>query len=163
MAAALYAMAFLLESALAVRSGFKSASPGIACSHRQPAGPACHQYFALPQRRDFPQSPLSRVFGGTTAHPARQPENSFVTVPAVIAELQTGWRRLLAVALAVGTLGAVAVSGCGEKSEPAVHPPTTAATTTTPPATTTTPATTTPPATTVKPATPTAPVPKTTP
>jgi hypothetical protein len=67
-------------------------------------------------------------------------------------------RRLLPVALVAGALGAVAVSGCGEKSEPTVHPPTTAATTTTPPATTT-PA----PSTTAKTPTPTAPVPKTTP
>ena len=69
-----------------------------------------------------------------------------------------GTRRLLPLALAAGTLAAVAVAGCGEKSEPAIHPPTTAATVTTAPTTTT------PPATIAKPnRTPTAPVPKTTP
>jgi hypothetical protein len=89
--------------------------------------------------------------------PARQPENAFVTVPAVIARLEAGRRRLLALALTAGALGAMVLSGCGEKSEPPIHPPTTVATTTTPPATTTapTPTRTTP--------TPTAPVPKTTP
>ena len=49
-------------------------------------------------------------------------------------------------------VAALAVTGCGEKSEPSVHPPTT----TTPPPTTTAPA-----PTATKPApTPTAPVPK---
>ncbi|HEX5820244.1 MAG TPA: hypothetical protein VFY30_00605 [Solirubrobacterales bacterium] len=76
----------------------------------------------------------------------------------MITEREAIRRRLLPVALVAGALGAVALSGCGEKSEPAVHPPTTAATTTTPPATTT-PA----PTTTAKTPTPTAPVPKTTP
>ena len=53
---------------------------------------------------------------------------------------------------------ALAAAGCGEKSEPAVHPPTTVA------APTTAPTTTAPGPTTTKPAqTPTAPVPKTTP
>jgi len=76
----------------------------------------------------------------------------------VITEPEAGRRRLLPLVLVAGALGAVAAAGCGEKSEPAVHPPTTAATTTTPPATTV------PPPTTTKPApTPTAPVPKTTP
>ncbi|MGA9371416.1 MAG: hypothetical protein WBV53_06175 [Solirubrobacterales bacterium] len=76
----------------------------------------------------------------------------------MITEPEAGRRRLLAVVLVAGTLGAVALAGCGEKSEPAVHPPTTAATTTTPPATTA------PPATATRPTpTPTAPVPKTTP
>jgi hypothetical protein len=75
----------------------------------------------------------------------------------MIARLEAGRRRLLALVMAAGALGAVAVSGCGEKSEPAIHPPTTAATTATPPATTTAPTVTrTAP-------TPTAPVPKTTP
>ncbi len=69
-------------------------------------------------------------------------------------------RRLLPVVLVAGALGAVAVSGCGEKSEPAVHPPTTAASTTTPPTATTTTAA---PTATRKTPTPTAPVPKTTP
>jgi hypothetical protein len=60
--------------------------------------------------------------------------------------------------VASGALAAVAASGCGEKSEPAVHPPTTAATTATAPTTTA------PTPTTTKPTpTPTAPVPKTTP
>jgi hypothetical protein len=72
----------------------------------------------------------------------------------VITESEAG-RRLLPLVLVAGTLGAAALAGCGEKSEPAVHPPTTAATATTPPATTTA-----PPATTK---TPTVPVPKTTP
>jgi hypothetical protein len=79
-------------------------------------------------------------------------------VPAVIAEFQAGRRRLLPLALVAGAFAALAATGCGEKSEPDVHPPTTAATTTTPPTTTV------PPATTTKPApSPTAPVPKTTP
>jgi hypothetical protein len=57
--------------------------------------------------------------------------------------------------LGAAAVAAIAAVGCGEKSEPAIHPPTTAAaTTTTPPA---------PGATTTKPQTPTAPVPKTTP
>jgi hypothetical protein len=74
----------------------------------------------------------------------------------VIQESEAG-RRLLPLVLVIAAFGAAVVAGCGEKSEPAVHPPTTAATTTTPPATTTTP-------TATKPApTPTAPVPKTTP
>jgi hypothetical protein len=51
---------------------------------------------------------------------------------------------------------ALAAAGCGEKSEPAIHPPTTAAVTTTPTATA-------PAPTTTAPATPTAPAPKTTP
>jgi hypothetical protein len=71
---------------------------------------------------------------------------------------EAGRRRLLPLLLATAGLAALASAGCGEKSEPAVHPPTTAATPTT------TPTTTTPPATTTKPTpTPTAPVPKTTP
>ena len=90
-------------------------------------------------------------------YPARQRENAFVTVPAVIVERDAG-RRRLALVLVAGVLGAVALAGCGEKSEPAVHPPTTAPTTTAPPVTTTSPATTTKPS-----PTPTAPVPKTTP
>ena len=81
-----------------------------------------------------------------------------VTVRAVITEAQAGRRRLLPLLIASGALAAVAAAGCGEKSEPAVHPPTTAATPTTAPTTTT------PPATITKPTpTPTAPVPKTTP
>jgi hypothetical protein len=66
-------------------------------------------------------------------------------------------RRLVPLVLATGALAAMAAAGCGEKSEPAVHPPTTAATTATAPTTTT------PPATTKPTPTPTAPVPKTTP
>jgi hypothetical protein len=76
-------------------------------------------------------------------------------VPAVITEPQAGKRRLLPLVLVAGALGAFAAASCGEKSEPTVHPPTTAPTTTVPPTTTA------PPATTTK--TPTAPVPKTTP
>jgi hypothetical protein len=75
----------------------------------------------------------------------------------VITEQDTG-RRLFALVAVTAALGAGVVTGCGEKSEPDVHPPTTAATTTTPPTTTAPPATTTAPA-----PTPTAPVPKTTP
>jgi hypothetical protein len=71
---------------------------------------------------------------------------------------EAGRARLLPLALAAGALAAVAAAGCGEKSEPAIHPPTTAATVTTAPTTST------PPATITKPTpTPTAPVPKTTP
>jgi hypothetical protein len=67
-------------------------------------------------------------------------------------------RRLRPLVLGTAAIAALAAAGCGEKSEPAVHAPTTA------PATTTIPATTTPPATTAtQPQTPTAPVPKTTP
>ena len=63
----------------------------------------------------------------------------------------------LAAMLVLGAL-LLAAAGCGEKSEPSVHPPTTAA------ATMTAPAATAPGPTTTKPAqTPTAPVPKTTP
>jgi len=46
--------------------------------------------------------------------------------------------------MVAGALAAVAAAGCGEKSEPAVHPPTTATTTTTPPPTTPAPTTTAP-------------------
>ena len=70
---------------------------------------------------------------------------------------ERGRRTLLPLALVTAGL-AVTAAGCGEKSEPAIHPPTTAATTTAPPATTTAPATTTPTT-----QAPTAPVPKTTP
>lgn len=125
--------------------------------HGRHAWRVLHQYFALGFGRDLPQAWLRRAWG-SEAHPARQRENAFVTVPAVIARLEAGRRRLLALALTAGALGAVTVSGCGEKSEPAIHPPTTAATTTTPPA-----ATTTAPAVTRTAPTPTAPVPKTTP
>jgi hypothetical protein len=69
-------------------------------------------------------------------------------------------RRALPLALVTAGL-AMAAGGCGEKSEPAIHPPTTAATTTPQPTTTTAPTTTTPTTTTRQ--SPTAPVPKTTP
>src|SRR4051812_11469797 len=82
----------------------------------------------------------------------------FVTVPAVIARALAGRRRLGSLVLGVAAIAALAASGCGEKSEPAVHAPTTTAATTTAPATTTPPA-----ATQTHPQTPTAPVPKTTP
>jgi len=60
--------------------------------------------------------------------------------------------------LGAAAIVALASAGCGEKSEPSVHPPITAA------ATTTAPTTTAPGPTTTKPTqTPTAPVPKTTP
>jgi hypothetical protein len=77
---------------------------------------------------------------------------------APVRNLREAGRRRLPLLIASGALAAVVVAGCGEKSEPAVHPPTTAATTTTAPTTTAPPATTTRPG-----ATPTAPVPKTTP
>jgi hypothetical protein len=72
--------------------------------------------------------------------------------------VEAGKRRLRPLVLGTVAVAALAASGCGEKSEPAVHPPTTAA------ATTTTPTTPAAGATTTKPVqTPTAPVPKTTP
>ena len=73
-------------------------------------------------------------------------------------EVSAGRRRLRPLVLGAAAIVALAAAGCGEKSEPSVHPPTTAA------ATTTAPAATAPGPTTTKPAqTPTAPVPKTTP
>jgi hypothetical protein len=71
---------------------------------------------------------------------------------------KAGRGRLLTLVIAAAGL-AVAAAGCGEKSEPAIHPPTTAATTTTAPPTTAVPPATTTPQT----QSPTAPVPKTTP
>jgi hypothetical protein len=57
----------------------------------------------------------------------------------------------------MGAVAALAAAGCGEKSEPSIHPPTTAAITTTPTATA-------PGVTTTAPAnTSTAPTPQTTP
>jgi hypothetical protein len=70
-------------------------------------------------------------------------------------------RRLRPIVLGAAAIAALAASGCGEKSEPAVHSPTTVATptaTTAPPGTNGTVTTTTKPQ-----VTPTAPVPKTTP
>jgi hypothetical protein len=67
--------------------------------------------------------------------------------------------RLRPLAIGTALAAALAAAGCGEKSEPQVHPPTTAPTVSVP-------TTTAPPATTTAPAptpTPTAPVPKTTP
>jgi hypothetical protein len=75
--------------------------------------------------------------------------------------LSAGSRRLRLVVLGAAVSVAFAASGCGEKSEPSVHPPTTAAATTTVPATT--PTATTPGTITRTEQTPTAPVPKTTP
>jgi hypothetical protein len=75
-----------------------------------------------------------------------------VSVPVVTPSSKAGRGRLLTLVIAAAGL-AVAAAGCGEKSEPAIHPPTTAATTTTAPPTTTVPQT----------QSPTAPVPKTTP
>jgi hypothetical protein len=64
--------------------------------------------------------------------------------------------------LGAAAIAALAAAGCGEKSEPSVHPPTTTAVAPTAP--TTTAAAPAPAPTTTKPApTPTAPVPKTTP
>jgi hypothetical protein len=64
-------------------------------------------------------------------------------VQRVSFEAKAGRRRLRFVALGVAGVAALAAAGCGEKSEPSIHPPTTAATTTTAPAvptqTTTTP------------------------
>ena len=67
--------------------------------------------------------------------------------------------RLRPLLLGAALAAALAAAGCGEKSEPQVHPPTTAPTVSAPTATG-------PPATTTAPApaqTPTGPVPKTTP
>ncbi len=55
----------------------------------------------------------------------------FVTVPAVSSDGWAGRRRLRPLVLGTAALAALAAAGCGEKSEPAVHPPTTAAATTT--------------------------------
>jgi hypothetical protein len=71
-----------------------------------------------------------------------------------------GRRRLRPLVLGTATAAAVVAVGCGEKSEPAIHPPTTAPVTTTAPAPTTTAAA---PTATKPTRTPTAPVPKTTP
>jgi multidrug efflux pump subunit AcrA (membrane-fusion protein) len=70
-------------------------------------------------------------------------------------------RRLRPIVLGAAAIAAVAAAGCGEKSEPSVHPPTTAAATTTVPSTT--PTNTAPGTVTRTERTPTAPVPKTTP
>jgi hypothetical protein len=81
----------------------------------------------------------------------------FVTVPAV-SEERAGKRRLRPLVLGAAAIAALAAAGCGEKSEPSVHPPTTTA------AAPAAPTTTAPAPTATKPAqTPTAPVPKTTP
>jgi hypothetical protein len=78
----------------------------------------------------------------------------------VISEDMVGRLRLRPLAIAgVAAVAAVAAAGCGEKSEPSVHPPTTAAVTNTAP----TPTTTAPGTITRTEQTPTAPVPKTTP
>jgi hypothetical protein len=70
----------------------------------------------------------------------------------------SGKWRLRPLVLGIAAVAALAAAGCGEKSEPAVHPPTTVA------APAPAPSTTAPGPTTTKPAqTPTAPVPKTTP
>jgi multidrug efflux pump subunit AcrA (membrane-fusion protein) len=69
-------------------------------------------------------------------------------------------RRLRPIVLGAAAIAALAAAGCGEKSEPSVHPPTTAATTSVPTTTPTTPA---PGTVTKTEQTPTAPVPKTTP
>jgi hypothetical protein len=68
-----------------------------------------------------------------------------------------GRRRLRPLLLGIAAVAALAATGCGEKSEPSIRPPTTTAATTAPATTTA------PPATTAQPQTPTAPVPKTTP
>jgi hypothetical protein len=77
----------------------------------------------------------------------------------VSSEGSAGRRRLRPLVLGTAAIAAIAAAGCGEKSEPSIHPPTTTAA-----ATTTTPTATAPSPTTTKPVqTPTAPVPKTTP
>jgi hypothetical protein len=69
-----------------------------------------------------------------------------------------GRRRLRPLVLGTAAVAALAAAGCGEKSEPSVHPPVTTG------VTATTPTATAPGPTTTKPVqTPTAPVPKTTP
>jgi hypothetical protein len=75
----------------------------------------------------------------------------------VSSQASAGRRRLRTLLLGAAAIAALAATGCGEKSEPAIHAPTTTPATTAP---TTTAA---PPATTAQPQTPTAPVPKTTP
>src|SRR4051794_41629367 len=111
---------------------------------------------ALERPSEAEEAELELIVHQLPAYPTGQGENASVTVPAVIQEHETG-RRLLPLLAVSAALGAAVLTGCGEKAEPAVHPPTTAATTTTPPAAATTP-------TATKPApTPTAPVPKTTP
>jgi hypothetical protein len=97
----------------------------------------------------WPAAPWSR---SNSADGAR-----FVTVPGV-SEGRAGRTRLRPLVLGAAAIAALAAAGCGEKSEPSVHTPTTTA------ATLTAPTTTTPAPTTTKPVqTPTAPVPKTTP
>jgi hypothetical protein len=79
-------------------------------------------------------------------------------VPGVSSANTAGWGRRRLLIVGAASMVALGTAGCGEKSEPAVHPPTTA------PATTAAPTTTAPAPTQTKPApTPTAPVPKGTP
>ncbi|HKH41972.1 MAG TPA: hypothetical protein VKA41_08955 [Solirubrobacterales bacterium] len=73
--------------------------------------------------------------------------------------VEAGRRRLRPLVLGTAAIAALAAAGCGEKSEPAIHPPTTATATTTAPQTTPAPDST----ITRTEQTPTAPVPKTTP
>jgi hypothetical protein len=81
----------------------------------------------------------------------------------VTALVEAGRRRLRPLVLGAAAIAALAAAGCGEKSEPAVHPPTTAAVTTAPP-TATTPTAAAPGATTTSTEpTPTAPAPQATP
>jgi hypothetical protein len=61
----------------------------------------------------------------------------FVTVPGVSSLRTAGLRRLRLPIVGAMAVAAAATAGCGEKSEPAVHPPTTAAPATTAPTTTT--------------------------
>jgi hypothetical protein len=76
-------------------------------------------------------------------------------VRGVSSLLMAGWRRPRLLVAGAATVAALAAAGCGEKSEPDVHPPTTAPVTT-PAPTTTTPA----PTQTKTGPTATAPVPK---
>ena len=85
-------------------------------------------------------------------------ETRFVTVPGMSPARTVGWRRRRLLIAGAASMAALGTAGCGEKSEPAVHPPTTA------PATTAAQTTTAPTPTQTKPApTQTAPVPKETP
>jgi hypothetical protein len=60
----------------------------------------------------------------------------FVTVPGVSSLRTAGLRRFRLPIVGAMAVAAAATAGCGEKSEPAVHPPTAAAPATTAPTTT---------------------------
>ncbi len=71
--------------------------------------------------------------------PTGRGENAVRYGARVSSAKTAGWRRLRPALVGAATVAALAAAGCGEKSEPAVHPPTTAPTTTAPPTTTSTP------------------------